>query len=141
MHANTLLVGLRLYIAYLYKNQVIDYFLDLFICLLYSCLGTSLECPAVVVSKHCSGPFFSVSLFHSCDIFTKAFTMFITNYIIGPTTVVREEIQMGIKKVDLRIHKNSLFTRCFAESRECRYRKAGEVRSIMDRPWLSRTSS
>jgi len=41
--------------------------------------------------------------------------MFITSH----TTVVREEIQMGMKEVDLRIHKNSLFTICFAESREC----------------------
>src|SRR6218665_3207090 len=87
------------------KCTPIDHFLDLFICLLYSCSGTSQECPAVVVSQHCSGPFSIVSLFHSCDIFTKAFTMFITNYIIGPTTVVRKEIQMGMKKVDLRIHK------------------------------------
>jgi len=41
--------------------------------------------------------------------------MFMTNH---HTTVVREEIQMGMKEVDLRIHK-TLFTLCFAESREC----------------------
>ena len=43
--------------------------------------------------------------------------MFITN--TSCTTVVREEIQIGMKEVDLRIHKNPLFTHCFAESREC----------------------
>jgi len=41
--------------------------------------------------------------------------VFITNH----TTVVREEIQMGMKEVVLRFLKNSLFTLCFTESREC----------------------
>src|SRR6218665_3256758 len=128
MHANTLLVGLRLYIAYLYKNQVIDYSLDLFTCLLYSCSGTSLECPAVVVSQLCSGPFSIVSLFHSCDIyvfmytiyifciFTKTFIMFITNYAYHSCQRRNPDGNEGSGFDD---PQNSLFTLCFAESKEC----------------------
>ena|SRR6218665_1576312 len=114
MHTNSLLIGLWLIPVQksIYRLLLIDFFTSL----LYSCLGTSLERPAVVVSQQCSGPFSIVSVFHSCDIFTKTFIMFKTNY---HTTVFREEIQVGTKEVDLKIHKNSLFTLCFAESREC----------------------
>ena len=73
-----------------------NYFLDFFVCLLYSCSETSLECPAVA-RQHLSGPFSIVSMFHSCDIFTKTFSMFITNH----STVDREAIQMGMNEVDL----------------------------------------
>jgi len=97
MKCTPILIGLRLiHVQKSSYRQAIDYFLDFFAFLLYSCLGTSLECPAVA-RQHCSGPFSIVSLFHSCDIFTKMFAMSITNH----TTVVKEEIQMGIKEVDL----------------------------------------
>ena len=54
--------------------------------------------------------------------------MFIANY---HTTAVREESQMGMKEVDLRIHKNSLFTLCFAESRECFMQVSQSCRSLV----------
>src|SRR6218665_4228177 len=97
-----MLIGLRLITVQ--KSSYRVYFLDFFTCLLYSCLGTSLKFPRVVV-QHCSGPFFIVSLFHSYDIFTKTFDMFITNH----ATVVREEIQMRMKEMDLLRHNATKF--------------------------------
>ena len=125
MHANSILIGLRLIPLQKSSYRLLRRFLHL-----YSCLETSLECPAVVVSQHCCGPFSIVSLFHSCDIFTKMFIMFITNY---HTTVDREEIQMGMKEVVLRILKtlSLLFASMLSRGNvSCRYRKAGEVRSM-----------
>ena len=54
------------------------------------------ECPEVVL-RHCSRKFFPFTFVSYCDILIKMFTMFIANQ----TTAIREEIQMGMKEVDL----------------------------------------
>ena len=122
------------------KLQTRPYFLDFFTCILqaYSVSGTSLECPAVVVSQHCSGPFSIVGIFVSSLRYIYKNVHRVHNYY-NHTTVVREEIQMGMNKVDLRIHKNTLFIICFAESRECFMQVSKSC--AKSGPRLSRSSS